>query len=170
MFSPDHTEQWSPVEKNPDWRPAKAELCLIREERRRFLPLLLLADPCEAMVERYLDRGALWLLREEDGGWLAEAVVTDEGGGLCEVKNLAVPEALHGRGYGSVMLELLFQHYVSQFHTMQVGTSESGVPFYMRLGFRPSHLLPGFFTDHYPEPIWENGIQCVDMYCLRRPL
>ena len=39
------------------------------------------------MIDRYLDRGRMYAL--EDGGILCECVVTDEGSGLLEIKNLA---------------------------------------------------------------------------------
>ena len=65
---------------------------VIHKNKKRFLPLLLLADEQEDMIDRYLERGTMYVL--EDGGVKAECVVTDEGGGILELKNLAVePEA-----------------------------------------------------------------------------
>ena len=32
------------------------------------------------------------------------------------------------------------------------------------------HTIPGFFTDYYPEPIWEGEEQCVDMVVLRQTI
>lgn len=37
---------------------------LIKENKKRFLPLLLLADPEEAMIDRYLEDGELWVWEE----------------------------------------------------------------------------------------------------------
>ena len=54
--------------------------------------------------------------------------------------------------------------------SMLVGTSEDGRAFYRRLGFRDEFVRRNFFIDHYERPIYENGRQCVDMYCLRMPL
>ena len=59
----------------------------IYENKKQFLPLLLLADEQENMIDRYLERGTMYVL--EDGGVKAECVVTDEGGGILELKNLA---------------------------------------------------------------------------------
>ena len=65
------------------------EFQTISDNKRTFLPLLLLGDEQEDMIERYLDRGTLYVLR--DGGILrAVCVVTEEGGGTFEIKNLAV--------------------------------------------------------------------------------
>ena len=52
----------------------------IHENKKQFLPLLLLADEQEDMIDRYLERGTMYVL--EDGGVKAECVVTDEGGGF----------------------------------------------------------------------------------------
>ena len=36
------------------------EFCAISDNKRAFLPLLLLGDEQEEMIDRYLDRGTLW--------------------------------------------------------------------------------------------------------------
>ena len=55
---------------------------------------------------------------------------------------------------------------------LQVCTGDSPltIPFYEKCGFVRSHVIPGFFTAHYDHPIYECGVQLVDMICLRRPL
>ena len=53
---------------------------------------------------------------------------------------------------------------------MYVGTSESMTSFYERFGFVPSHIVKNFFTDNYPEPIFEDGSQCIDMVYLKKKL
>ena len=63
----------------------------ITHNKKAYLPLLLLADEEEAMLDRYLARGTMYVL--DDGGVKAECVVTDEGSGILEIKNLAVEPA-----------------------------------------------------------------------------
>ena len=75
----------------------------IEAEKRNFLPLLLLGDEQEDMIDRYLDRGVLTALY--DGGLRAVCVVTEEAPGVFEIKNLAVEPAFHRRGYGRAMVE-----------------------------------------------------------------
>ena len=55
---------------------------------------------------------------------------------------------------------------------MQVGTGDSAltVPFYEKCGFTRSHYIPNFFIDHYDHPIFECGIQLIDMIYLQRRL
>ena len=38
------------------------EIIEIKENKKQFLPLLLLADEQENMIDRYLDRGTMYVL------------------------------------------------------------------------------------------------------------
>ena len=59
------------------------EIKKVISDKKEFLELLLLADEQESMIDRYLERGTMYVL--EDGGVKAECVVTDEGGGILEL-------------------------------------------------------------------------------------
>ena len=83
---------------------------LVVEDKKRFLDLLLLADEQEDMIDRYLERGALFVLRE-DGIVRSVAVVTLEGGGVCELKNLATRPQDQRKGYGRMLLQFLCDRY-----------------------------------------------------------
>ena len=142
----------------------------IHENKKQFLPLLLLADEQEDMIDRYLERGTMYVL--EDDGVKAECVVTDEGGGILELKNIAVVQDCQGKGYGKALVDFLVRTYRGQYMVLQVGTgdSPSTIPFYESCGFRRHHLVKNFFTDHYDRPIYECGVQLVDMVYLQREL
>ena len=144
---------------------------IVETDRWQYRALLLLADEQEDMVDRYLERGTMYVL--EDGGAVrAECVVTDEGDGILELKNLAVAPAVQGRGYGRRLVEFLAETYAGTFRTMQVGTGDSPAtrPFYERCGFVFHHRIERFFSDHYDHPIYECGVQLVDMVYLQREL
>ena len=137
------------------------------EEKRRWMPLLLLADEQESMVERYLDQGEMFLLW--DGERVrGECVLTREGDGVYEVKNLAICPDSQRRGYGRALLDLL-RAQVPDCRTLYVGTGDSPLtlPFYRACGFRDSHRIKNFFPEHYDHPIWEGGRQLIDMVYLR---
>ncbi len=65
------------------------QIIKVASNKKQYLPLLLLADEEEAMIDRYLERGTMYVL--EDGDVKAECLVTDEGDGILELKSLAVP-------------------------------------------------------------------------------
>ena len=142
----------------------------IKENKKEYLDLLLLADEDEKMIDKYLDRGAMLALF--DGGVKAVAVVTDEGEGILEIKNIATSPDARGRGYGRAMIEYIKKKYRGEFKILQVGTGDSPltVPFYERCGFSRSHSIKNFFTDNYDHPIVEGGVLLVDMVYLRMNL
>ena len=142
----------------------------VETDKKQYLALLLLADEQEDLVDRYLERGTMYVL--EDGGVRAECVVTDEGGGVLELKNIAVEPEAQGRGYGRALVDFLVRTYAGRYEVLQAGTGDSPatVPFYEACGFRRHHLVRNFFTDHYDHPIYEGGVQLVDMVYLRRDL
>ncbi len=142
----------------------------IAEDKKRYLPLLLLADEQEDMIDRYLDRGTLYVL--DDGGIKALCVVTDEGGGVLELKNLAVEPESQRRGYGRRLIRFLEETYGGRFSTLRVGTGESPLtlPFYTACGFSPAGRDAGFFTRNYDHPIYEAGVLLTDMVFLEKPL
>ena len=146
------------------------EIKRVETDKKRYLDLLLLADEQEDMVDRYLERGTMYVL--EDGGVKAECVVTDEGDGILELKNIAVAPDFQGRGYGKAMVAFLVRTYTEQYTVLQVGTGDSSstIPFYESCGFRRHHLVKNFFTDNYDHPIYEHGVRLVDMVYLQRGL
>ena len=142
----------------------------VENGKKRYLTLLLLADEQEDMVDRYLERGTMYVL--EDDGIKAECVVTDEGAGVLELKNIAVEPGFQGRGYGRALVDFLVKTYGGQYSVLQAGTGDSPatIPFYEACGFRRHHVVRNFFTDYYDHPIYECGVQLVDMVYLQREL
>ena len=142
----------------------------IDENKKQFLALLLLADEQEDMIDRYLERGTMYVL--DDQGVTCVCVVTDEGDGILEIRNLATRPERQGRGYARRMIDFLMQTYAGRYSMLQVGTGDSPltVPFYERCGFVRSHVVANFFTEHYHHPIYECGIQLTDMVYLKRNL
>ncbi len=146
------------------------EIYEISANKKRYLPLLLLADEQEEMIDRYLERGTMYVL--DDGGVKALCVVTDEGDGVLELKNLATWPEYQGRGYASRLIHFLIQTYQERYTVFQVGTGDSPLtlPFYERRGFVQTGRIKDFFLEHYDHPIVEAGKQLTDMVCLQMPL
>ena len=142
----------------------------ITANKKEYLDLLLLADEQEDMVDRYLEKGKMYVL--DDNGVKCECVITDEGNGILEIKNIATAPEYQGKGYAKALIEFLIKQYHRQYSALQVGTGDSPltIPFYEKCGFVRSHIIPNFFTDNYDHPIFECGVQLVDMVYLKRPL
>ena len=93
--------------------------------KKQYLELLLLADEQESMVDRYLERGEMFLLKNDASEVVAEAVVTKEADGVFEIKNLAVKPQYQRQGYGRQFFSFLLNRYRGLAHSMLVGTGES---------------------------------------------
>lgn len=146
------------------------EITRIEENKKQYLPLLLLADEQEEMINRYLERGVMYVL--DDDGIKAECVVTDEGNGILEIKNIAVVQKFQRKGYGKKLIDFLVGEYGKTYSILQAGTGESPltIPFYEKCGFVRTHRIPDFFIRNYDHPIYECGVQLTDMVFLQRKL
>lgn len=131
---------------------------------------MLLADEQEDMIDRYLERGTMYVL--DDNGIKAECVVTNENDGILEIKNIAVLPKYQGMGYGKALIEWIKKEYKESHSILQVGTGDSPttIPFYEKCGFKKSHTIKNFFIDNYDHPIIEGGIQLTDMVYLQQKL
>lgn len=143
---------------------------LIPTDKKSFLSLLLLADEQESMIDRYLEREDLFVMSDAETVPVSVAVVTDEGNGVRELKNLAVAPACQRKGYGRQMVEFVSRYYADVCHTLLVGTGESRqtISFYESCGFAYSHTVADFFTRNYDHPIVEDGKVLKDMIYLRK--
>jgi ribosomal protein S18 acetylase RimI-like enzyme len=137
------------------------------------LELLLSADPSLPKVEDYVKRGDCYLAVDKEAVvgvyvLLATRPVT------VELVNIAVAEGQQGRGIGKQMVMHAIQTARQDgYSVMEVGTGNSSVgqlALYQKCGFRIVAVDMDFFTKHYPEEIYENGIQCRDMLRLSRDI
>ena len=138
--------------------------------KKQYLDLLLLADEQENMIDLYLYKGRMYVL--DDNGIKCECVVTNEGNNVLEIKNIATVPECQGKGYAKALIEFIVEQYRGQYAILQVGTGDSPltIPFYEKCGFVRAHIIPRFFTDCYDHPIYEAGVQLVDMVYLQRRL
>lgn len=66
--------------------------------KKQYLDLLLLADEQESMIDRYLERGEMFVLAE-NSEVKAACVVTEEGKGIYEIKIL---RSIHSSSTGGM--------------------------------------------------------------------
>jgi len=146
------------------------EIKIVEENKKQFIDLLLLADESESMIDKYLERGDMFALY--DNGLKSICVVTKESSDTCEIKNIATYEKWHGMGYGSHLIKYISEFYKGKYKTMIVGTGDvpSARRFYEKNNFCLSHRISNFFTDNYDHPMFEDGIQLVDMIYLKKDL
>lgn len=135
----------------------------IKENKKKYIDLLLLGDEQESMVDRYLERGKMYVLLDSDVK--AQCVVTRESDKIIEIKNISVKPEFQRMGYGKHLIKFIENEYRDEFEYLQAGTGDGtqNAKFYEKCGFKKSHIIKNFFTDNYDRPIVENGILLQDM-------
>ena len=142
------------------------EIKQVLHNKKQYMDLLFLADEQEDMIDRYLDKGEMFVLLDPEA--VAECVVCDLGEGIFEIKNIATDPGFQGKGYGRALIDFVTAYYQGRCKRLLVGTGDSPltVPFYKKCGFTEHHRVKNFFADNYDHPIFEEGIQLVDMVYL----
>ncbi|MEE0115103.1 MAG: GNAT family N-acetyltransferase [Ruminococcus sp.] len=147
------------------------EIQQVSEQKKQYLPLLLLGDEQESMIDRYLEQGTLYVMQKA-GNPIAVCVILRVSETEWEVKNLAVAVSEQGKGYGRKFLQFLEQQLAGTAEWLILGTGDSPktIPFYQKCGFVPYRRIPHFFAEHYDHPIIEDGVLLDDMVYLRKSL
>ena len=139
-------------------------------DKTKYMDLLLIADEQVDMIEKYLYRGEMFALYDDDVR--AICVVTQEQSGVYEIKNIVTVPEYQRKGYARRLISFVADYYKNSGNELYVGTGDcpSILQFYEKCGFERSHIVKNFFTDNYDHPMYENGQQLVDMVYLKRRL
>ncbi|MBS4217589.1 GNAT family N-acetyltransferase [Bacillus sp. FJAT-49711] len=128
--------------------------------------LLLLADPSKEHINEYIKKGECFVA-DDNNRIIGVSVLLPTRPSTIELVNLAVAEDYQGKGIGKkLILDAMRRAKVMGYKTIEVGTANSSIDqlaFYQKCGFRITGIDRDFFIRHYPETIFENGIQAVDM-------
>ncbi|WP_042349212.1 GNAT family N-acetyltransferase [Bacillus massiliigorillae] len=139
---------------------------LLHKDEQPPLDLLLLADPSLKLVNDYVVRGECYVatLQQDIVGVYVLLPTRPE---TVELVNIAVAEMYHNQGIGKELIKHAIEMAKKQdYKTMEIGTGNSSIgqlALYQKCGFRIAGIDRDFFTRHYEEEIYENGIQCRDM-------
>ena len=139
----------------------------VDKNKKQYLPLLLIGDESEIMIDRYLDSGTLYV-GLFNGKPIAFCVTLNLDPNTVEIKNLAVEEKYRRHGYGHRMLEYAESQHSNKKIILGTGETPSTLRFYKSCGYSYSHRIPNFFTDNYPTPIIEEGVTLCDMFYLEK--
>ncbi|WP_319580642.1 GNAT family N-acetyltransferase [uncultured Methanospirillum sp.] len=139
-------------------------------DKTTYLELLLIGDEQVSMIEKYLYRGDMFALYDND--IRAICVVTQEQAGIYELKNIVTVPTYQRKGYGQKLIQFIVDYYKNSGSELYVGTGDCPVilRFYERCGFVKSHVVKNFFIDNYDHPMYEDGHQLIDMIYLKRSL
>jgi len=139
-------------------------------DKNKYMELLLIADEQISMIEKYLYRGDMFALYDDDVR--AICIITQEQAGIYEIKNIVTVPKYQRQGYGQKLVAFIVDYYKKSGCELYVGTGNSPMTlgFYEKCGFVKSHVVKNFFIDNYDHPMYENGQQLIDMIYLKRNL
>jgi len=142
----------------------------ITDNKKKHLDLLLLADEQEDMLDKYLESGDMFALFDDDLKTVCVVAAIDKE--TCELKNIATYKKYQGKGYAKTLIKYVSDYYRNSFKIMLVGTGDIPkiLSFYENCGFQKSHIIRNYFTDNYDHPMFEDGIQLMDMVYLKKKL
>ncbi|MUK87958.1 GNAT family N-acetyltransferase [Ornithinibacillus sp. L9] len=140
--------------------------------RKNYIDYLLLADESEEVINKYIQIGDMFSVYYKDE--LAGVVLfTFDSNEVVELKNIALAPPFRRLGIGKRIVAWSLEHYKREGQQkMIVGTANSSIgniAFYQKVGFRMVGIKKDFFND-YPNPIYEDGIQALDMVMFEKQL
>ncbi len=143
----------------------------INENKENFIDILLIGDESEDMIKKYLDSSNLFALYDNNILTSICACLKIDNKTI-EIKNIATYPQYQKRGYGSKLLEFIFNRYknIAKVIILGTGENEKTLNFYKKRGFIETHKVKNFFIDNYPNPIYEDGRRLKDMIYLKKYL
>ena len=135
--------------------------------------LLLDADPSIEVISTYLGSSEIYiaLLENKIIGTFVLYPINQE---TLEIKNIAVDERLQGRGIGKLLLRKATEIAEGKgAKKIDIATSNASLgPLYLyqKAGFDIDLIKKNFIIENYPEPLFDNGIQCRHMIVLTKYL
>lgn len=113
----------------------------VNENKEKYMDILLLGNPEEKEVNRYLKDCDLYLLSDMGEVRTICAVVVLKNR-KCEIVNIATVTDSRGEGYGTHMMEFICEHYSNTCDVIYVKTEscEEAMGFYEKCGFSNSHV------------------------------
>ena len=110
-----------------------------KENTERFLDYLLMTGFGEEKVKQLLERGELFVLKD-NGVIKTVCIVEPLKNGSCQMRAIVTLPDDRRKGYGKNMLQYVCEHYSEEYHTMFIGVlvSADNIDFYRKCGFEKS--------------------------------
>lgn len=132
------------------------------------LSLLLEADPSGEKVKAYLRTSTCYLATLDETP-IGVFVLQQENETTTELLNIAIAPSHQKQGWGTILLkEVIKTAKANGARKLKLGTGTFGyqLAYYQKAGFRVVEVEKDYFLNHYPEPIYEQGIQHCDRLIL----
>lgn len=95
---------------------------IVDNDKTKYMDLLLIADEQIDMIEKYLYRGEMFALYDNE--LKSICVVTQEEPGLYEIKNIVTVPEHQKKGYGERLISFVTNHYKDFGKELYLGTGD----------------------------------------------
>lgn len=143
----------------------------ILENKQDYASLLCESDPNINLVENYLRDGRLFAYFENNEP-ISFIVVKETNDITLEIKNVLTLEKYRGHGLAKALIQYVENLYKNK-TTYLIGTANSSMTnmlIYTKLGYTYGHKIENYFIEYYPQEIYENGMQAVDLMYFKKSL
>lgn len=137
------------------------------------MDLLLLADPSEEMISRYIHSGEPFVAKIDEkvvGGFILLPISKEE----IEIKNIAIYPKFQRKGIGKELIKYAIRtakmEEYKEIIVKTADTSKNQIAFYQKLKFVHESTIKGHFVKYYKRPIIENGKEAVDQFVFKRTI
>lgn len=129
--------------------------------------LLLLADPDWSKVQQALEQATVYGYQLA-GKIVGVLVLQPQTATVKEITIVAVVPSYQHQGIAKALLQTVIKSCQQDVacEQLQIGTGNSSLrqlALYQHAGFEMVSVWVNYFVDNYPEPIYENGLQCKSM-------
>ncbi len=135
--------------------------------------LLFLADENDEQISKYKDVAVFWGAKV-DGEIVGILGLTEIHEQASEIVNIAVAEKFENRRIATKLIqEAIAYSKEKPYREIVIKTGNCGIKqlyLYQRCGFRFDAINKNYIAEHYPMPIFENDIQCLDQIVLKKTL
>ncbi|MGY3765119.1 GNAT family N-acetyltransferase [Vagococcus vulneris] len=135
--------------------------------------LLLEADPSVTSIEKYLRKSKIYEAVQKDE-IIGILTLTPRSIETIELTNISVSQKFENQGVGySLLTHALNETKKKDYQEMLVATGTTSIKqlyFYQKYGFRFWKINSDYFTQHYSEKIFENGLLLRDQIVLKKTL
>lgn len=143
---------------------------LLSKEEEIPYDLLLLADETIEAINRCIFQSDIYVLRRSNE-IIAVYVLIGIDNETVEIKYIAVRQDFQGQGIGQELLkDAVVRAKEMGFKKILIETADAGIKqlyIYQKAGFVVYDKKTNFFLENFPEPIFEDGIQLIDMIMLK---
>ena len=131
----------------------------VREDRERYADWLAEASGSREGIPDLLENAVLYVI-EIDGREVGEAVVAEDGDGICTLRSICVAEEERRQGNGSLLMDNLLFLFAPGCSLMRTEAAGDLEPFFGKLGFSRAGERPS--GDLVLERALKTGCACCE--------